>query len=802
MNAKYTMQPRYIPVPFFSFFLLVLVNYYSTSASCHGFLLAMAHSTANIANLQTYIVHVQQPPGLAATSSSDADADAEREIWYKSFLPARLLLGSGEPEWLYAYHHVTSGFAVRLTEDELSTMKEKDGFLLAYPDRLIPLQTTYSSSFLGLEDHGKHSLWDASNYGAGIIIGVLDTGIAPNHTSFNDQGMPFPPAKWKGNCEFPPPAGCNKKLIGARNFIRGQNAMRGIPTNVVTQPPYDSEGHGTHTAGTAAGRFVEGAGAYGNAMGLAVGMAPRAHLAIYKVCSENGCPTSDIMAGLDAAVSDGVDVLSLSLGGKSLPFYQDGIAIGTFGAIQKGVFVSCAAGNSGPSDSTLSNEAPWILTVGASTMDRSIRTTVTLGNGQQFDGESLNQGIPFPATSPIPLVYAGGRRQTATCSTLSGVNVRGKVVVCDMGGGIGRVAKGSTVKAAGGVGMILANLPEMGYSTLAEPHVIPTSHVTYEAASQIKAYIKSAASLTANPVATITPKGTLFGAPPVAPIVAYFSSRGPSQASPNILKPDIIGPGVNVLAAWPFPVGPVGESNPFNVISGTSMSTPHLSGIAALLRAVHPKWSPAMIKSAIMTSSDVTGSDGQLIGDQLLRPYNLFATGVGHVNPTKASDPGLVFDIGPQEYIAYLCGLGYDDKQVSAVVRSSVSCSSYPAEVDLNYPSITVVLDSKGWANATRFVTNVGQAVSLYKVNVTPPPGVKVIVEPDTLSFTASHKVEKFTVQFQGTADASSNRVGSLTWSSGTNQVALRSPLLVVPSSSSSLSGSSVMAAKQSTIYI
>lgn len=175
---------------------------------------------------------------------------------------------------------------------------------------------------------------------------------------------------------------------------------------------------------------------------------------------------------------------------------------------------------------------------------------------------------------------------------------------------------------------------------------------------------------------------------------------------------------------------------------------------------------------------------------------------MGHVNPTKASDPGLVFDIGPQEYIAYLCGLGYNDKQVSAVVRSSVSCSSYPAEVDLNYPSITVVLDSKGWANATRFVTNVGQAVSLYKVNVTPPPGVKVIVESDTLSFTASHKVEKFTVQFQGTTDFSSNRVGSLTWTSGTNQVAVRSPLLVVPSSSSSLSGSSVMAAKQSTIYI
>ncbi|KAM0939005.1 putative tripeptidyl-peptidase II [Dioscorea sansibarensis] len=658
-------------------------------------------------------------------------------------------------------------------------MKKKDGFLLAYPDRLVPLQTTYSPSFLGLERDGNHHLWDVSNYGTGVIIGVLDTGISPNHTSFNDEGMPPPPAKWKGRCEFTSP-GCNRKLIGARNFISGFNAMHGVKP--ASQPPFDTEGHGTHTASTAAGKFVHGASVYGNAPGVAVGMAPRAHLAIYKVCAEQGCPTSDILAGLDAAVGDGVDVLSLSLGGESQPFYEDAIAIGALGAIQNGVFVSCAAGNSGPYDSTLSNEAPWIMTVGASTTNRLIRTTVVLGNGQQFDGESLNQAIPFPTASPIPLVYPGEGSDAAICDSLEGVDVQGKAVVCDMGGGIGRVAKGSAVKAAGGVAVILANTKEMGYSTLAEPHVLPASHVSYEAAEKIKAYINS----TSHPAVTISPKGTQFQNQPPAPMVSYFSSRGPSQASPNILKPDIIGPGVNVLAAWPFQVGPIKATDTFHLISGTSMATPHLSGIVGLLKAAHPEWSPAMIKSAIMTSADITGKDGKPIVDQLLQPYNLFATGAGHVNPTAALNPGLVFDIEPNDYISYLCMLGYSDQQISAVARNSIRCSSHPAQADLNYPSITVSLDSNGRATTTRVLKNVGYQASVYRVSVMEPPGVKVVVKPSVLRFSASHKVQKITVTFQGESGAASSyEAGFLTLTSKHNVV--RSPLLLVPSSPGSM---------------
>lgn len=270
------------------------------------------------------------------------------------------------------------------------------------------------------------------------------------------------------------------------------------------------------------------------------------------MCFGEPCPEADILAALEAAVQDGVDVISISLGEASVPFFKDSTAIGSFAAIQKGIFVSCSAGNSGPFNGTLSNEAPWILTVGASTIDRRIVATAKLGNGEEFDGESLFQPKDFPSTL-LPLVYAGanGKADSALCAegSLKGLSVKGKVVLCERGGGIGRIAKGEEVKNAGGAAMILVNEETDGFSTSADVHVLPATHVSHAAGLKIKAYINS----TATPTATILFKGTVIG-DSSTPAVASFSSRGPSLASPGILKPDIIGPGVSILAAWPFPL--------------------------------------------------------------------------------------------------------------------------------------------------------------------------------------------------------------------------------------------------------
>jgi subtilisin family serine protease len=238
--------------------------------------------------------------------------------------------------------------------------------------------------------------------------------------------------------------------------------------------------------------------------------------------------------------------------------------------------------------------------------------------------------------------------------------------------------------------MILMNEESDGFTTSADAHVLPATHVSQAAGVKIKAYINS----TATPTAAILFKGTIIGNP-LSPIVASFSSRGPNLESPGILKPDIIGPGVSILAAWPFPLDNRTNSKfTFSIISGTSMSCPHLSGIAALLKSSHPYWSPAAIKSAIMTSADAQNFEGKAIVDQTLQPADVFATGAGHVNPTRANDPGLVYDIQPDDYIPYLCGLGYKDNEVGILAHRKIKCSEITSipEGELNYPSFSVAL--------------------------------------------------------------------------------------------------------------
>ncbi|XP_059664547.1 subtilisin-like protease [Cornus florida] len=656
---------------------------------------------------------------------------------------------------VHSYHNVITGFAARLSPEEVKAMEKKDGFVSAWPQKVLPLHTTHSPNFLGL--HQNLGFWNASNYGKGVIIGVLDTGITPNHPSFSDEGMDPPPPKWKGKCESG--ISCNNKLIGARNFLSG-------PT---PEPPLDKGGHGTHTSSTAAGNFVEGANLFGQANGTAVGMAPRAHLAMYKVCT-GGCPESAILAAMDTAVEDGVDVLSLSLGGPSLPFYSDVIALGAFGAMQKGIFVSCAAGNSGPRNASLSNEAPWILTVGASTIDRSIMATAVLGNGESFDGQSLFQPSDFPPEL-LPLVYPS-INGTASCSplALNNSDVTGKIVLCEGG-------SDQTVKDAGGAAMILMNPQTLGYITFPRMYVLPATQVSYDEGMKIKAYINSSST----PTATIVFKGTVIGVKS-APMVAYFSSRGPSRASPGILKPDIIGPGVNILAAWPYSV----ENNSntistFNIISGTSMSCPHLSGIAALLKSAHPDWSPAAIKSAIMTTADHYNLDDKPIVDERMLPADIFATGAGHVNPSKASDPGLVYDLKPDDYIPYLCGLGYTKRQVGIIFQRPVNCSEESSipEAQLNYPSFSVVLGSNA-STYTRTVTNVGEASSSYTVDIVSPPGVIVTVNPTKLDFTEVNQQMTYSVTFaQSTVQGDTPNIIQpyLQWVSANHVV--RSPIMV-----------------------
>nr|ALO19878.1 subtilisin-like serine protease [Solanum tuberosum] len=721
-------------------------------------------------DFKTYIVHVESPESLITTQSSLTDLDS----YYLSFLPktTTAISSSGNEEaasMIYSYHNVMKGFAARLTSEQVKEMEKKRDFVSAQKQRILSLDTTHTPSFLGLQQN--MGVWKDSNYGKGVIIGVIDTGIIPDHPSFSDVGMPPPPAKWKGVCESNFINKCNNKLIGARSYQLGNGS------------PIDGIGHGTHTASTTAGAFVKGANVYGNANGTAVGVAPLAHIAIYKVCNSDGCSESDILAAMDSAIDDGVDILSVSLGGRSVPFYADSIAIGAYSATERGILVSCSAGNSGPWHASAGNTAPWILTVGASTLDRKTKATVKLGNGEEFEGESAYR--PKISNSTFFTLFdaaknAKDQSETPYCrpGSLTDPAIRGKIVLCLAFGGVANVDKGQVVKDAGGVGMIVIKPSHYGVTKSADAHVLPALDVSAADGLRIRAYTNS----TLNPVATITFQGTIIG-DKNSPIVAGFSSRGPSRASPGILKPDIIGPGVNILAAWPTSVDDnKNTKSTFNIKSGTSMSCPHLSGIAALLKSAHPDWSPAVIKSAIMTTADTLNLASSPILDERLLPADIYAIGAGHVNPSRANDPGLVYDTPFEEYVPYFCGLSYTNQEVGKMLQRQVNClkvKSIP-EAQLNYPSFSIFGLGSTPQTYTRTVTNVGDATSSYKVEVASPKGVVVEVEPTELNFSRLNQKLTYQVTFSKTTNSSNDNVadGFLKWTS--NRHSVRSPIAVV----------------------
>lgn len=649
---------------------------------------------------------------------------------------------------------------------------------------------------MGLAD--SFGLWPNSDYADEVIVGVLDTGIWPERPSFSDEGLSPVPSGWKGKCVTGPgfpKSLCNRKLIGAQMFYKGYEASHGpMDESKESKSPRDTEGHGTHTASTAAGSLVANASFYQYAKGEARGMAIKARIAAYKICWKQGCYDSDILAAMDQAVDDGVHVISLSVGanGYAPHYLYDSIAIGAFGASEHGVLVSCSAGNSGPGAFTAVNIAPWILTVGASTVDREFPADVTLGDDRVFSGVSLYSGDPL-TDSKLPVVYSGDcGSKYCYPGQLDPKKVAGKLVLCDRGGNA-RVEKGSAVKLAGGVGMILANLADSGEELVADSHLIPATMVGQKAGDKIREYVKSDPS----PTATIVFRGTVIGKSPAAPRVAAFSSRGPNHVTPEILKPDVIGPGVNILAGWTGSTGPTDlEIDPrrveFNIISGTSMSCPHVSGLAALLKGAHRTWTPAAIKSALMTTAYNLDNSGNIFTDLATDEQSSpFVHGSGHVDPNRALDPGLVYDLETSDYVNFLCSIGYEGDDIARFVRDSsrVNCSewSLASPGDLNYPSFSVVFDSDGNSvvKYKRVVKNVGKNVdAVYEVKVNAPPSVEVSVSPAKLVFSEEKNSLSYEISFTSKRSGGLEIVkgiqsafGSIEWSDGIHSVS--SPIAV-----------------------
>lgn len=761
---------------------------------------------------KVYIVRLAEPSvarydgginGHAATRPARGDKlDARHPdvVGYRAHLAERqsaVMRSAGIMKPLRSYGYVFNGFAAQLSEAQVQKLAGTAGVLSISVNEMHTADTSSTPNFLGLT--GKEGFWKEQRAkGENIVIGIIDSGIWPEHPSFSDRNggrdddddeRAYPPLRgWNGTCmtgEQFTEKNCNRKLIGARYYNAGIGGDAGVKALYPYEflSPRDYDGHGTHTASTAGGN--EGVRVTGDAsaFGRISGIAPRARIAAYKALwHDSAVPTStgstlDLVAAIDDAVADGVDVINYSVSGTRANFL-DPVELAFLDAADAGVFVAASAGNSGPATGTVAHPSPWITTVAAGTHNRDGKGLVTLGNGVTFTGAAYTAGVgpkrlvDASAVASAGAIAADAARCFLDVDSVSGVpqldpvKVAGKIVICERGGNV-LVNKAQAVKNAGGVGMILANTPTSANTTLPILHVIPTVHIpftTVEAFNGLKAYAAGAGA-----TATIADATLVFNL--AAPFTADFSSRGPLLAGGgSLLKPDLIAPGQDILAGV---APPANNGRLFDLYSGTSMSSPHVAGLAALMKEVHPRWSPMAIKSALMT----TGTD--VLDGPNTNALVIFRQGAGHVNPNNAADPGLVFDSGFDDWFGFLCG----------AVINPLNCTTNGIAVldtsDLNVASIAVG-SLTGSRTITRRVTNVSEGTATYRPSVSGLAGFNVSFSPASLTL-GRGQTKSFTMTVTRTsAPLNAYTGGQLTLSGGTSKKAsdqhnVRVPVVLRP---------------------
>ena len=756
---------------------------------------------AGQAGASTYIVRLVEPPVVANDGNvpgfgrtrpqrgAKIDQESREVVAYAGYLRNRhdsVLSSVGGGRKVHSYVYTFNGFSAELTDAQAEQLRATPGIATVWKDEENTLDTNRTPASLGLSAPG--GLWSqlggADEAGEGIIIGMIDSGFSPEHPSFSDrvggklvyQNIPH----WKGQChpaEAFNASHCNQKVIAARYYNEGFGGSEAVKARYPNDfnSPRDGSSHGSHTASTAGGNGNVAAISDGINLGMVSGMAPRARLSIYKSCYGDGitsaCFTSDSVAAIDQAVADGVDVINYSISG-SRTSNVDPVEVAFLFAADAGIFVAASAGNSGPGATTVAHNSPWLITVAAGTHDRIYAAGVTLGNGVSYSGASLANGTPnlpviLASSAGLPGMPADQVQQCWSDNTGGGLvtppvgpvgprldpaKIAGKIVVCDRGVSA-RVDKSLAVKNAGGLGMILTNVTPGSID--ADLHMVPTVHVQNTDRDAINTYVSTAA---AQAKAKLLPGVVSGGA--IAPDVASFSSRGPALAAGgDLIKPDIMAPGVNILGA----ISPTIPGRNFDFFQGTSMSSPHLAGIGALMKQRHPDWSPAMIKSALMTTASQLRNNGTPIAG------GPFAIGSGHVDPNKAVDPGLVYDAGFNDWLGFLCGSG-----------QATGCGALTIDPsDLNYPSIAIGA-LPGTQTVRRTVTNVADVTSTYTVSVAAPAGITVTVSPSSFTVAPGASAAYSVTFTRTTATAGAFALGSITWSDGGAHT-VRSPFAVRP---------------------
>jgi subtilisin family serine protease len=737
-------------------------------------------------------------------------------------------VGGSASEKIYSYRYSLNGFAAQLTEVQAAKMRHLPEVLHVWEDEIRPLVTNHSARFLGLFESGTGLRGAPGLDGEGIVIGVIDSGIVPNHPSLDDTRQAGPsacrsnwaessfiglwlcresrnaerdllfeaPENWNGECQ----AGdeftaddCNNKLIGARFFADGAQTSGPIDDGEFFSPR-DVDGHGTHTATTAAGNKTN-ASAFGTFLGEVEGIAPRARIAAYKACwlrpgsTRALCNTSDLARAIDTAVADGVDIINYSVGNTRRDITApDDLAL--MAATKAGVFTAASAGNEGPGLATIGSPAgaPWVMTVAASSRDgnhalEAMQVNSPASIAGKYAVREASFTPPLAASDPIEgelvlvddgddtLVDGGTGTTMDGCEAIENSDeVSGNIAFIQRGG-CAFTTKISNAEDAGATAVVV-------YSIAGDPIVmtpvdstevnIPALMIGQADGNLIVDEIESLRTVEA-----VLDKSFFLTVDDTGNVMGSFSSRGPAPIQ-DVLKPDVTAPGINILAGLTPDTPNSNDGEFFGFLTGTSMSAPHVAGVAALLRQAHPEWSPAAIKSALMTTArqDIDNQDGET-------PANPFDFGAGHIVPNSAVAPGLTYDTTDDEYDAVACGI--ESPAVDQARCDSLEAAGFSfGAADMNQPSVSVsqLVNER---TLTRRVTNVSDTSETYIADIETPPGIAVSVSPDSLSVgpgqTASFDV---TLSYlSGTLDLW--RFGSLTWSGSEHRV--RSPIAVRPAS-------------------
>src|SRR3954471_11733734 len=632
----------------------------------------------------------------------------------------------------FTYRYAFNGVAAVLSESEAAAVANLSGVKHVEQEHTQQLQTDVGPAWIGAT-----SIWDGSavggahgSMGEGVVVGDIDTGINHDHPSFAATGgdgytVRNPRGTYYGLCD--PVTGaplCNSKLIGVYDFTG-------------TSPEDDNE-HGSHTASTAVGNVTPAAVLHAPTIDITrklSGVAPHANLITYKACTAAGCLNVDTTQAIDQATADGVDVINFSIGGGSDDAWSDSNAQAFLGARDAGVFASVAAGNDGPAERTLGApaNAPWVTAVAATTHNRKFVNALTgMTGGSNAPADMTGAGVTA-GYGPATVVYAGdygyplcGDGPAVAATGDSAITpfppgtFHGEIVLCDRGT-YGCVAKAKNVAAGGAGGYILANDQASGDSLIGDAFSIPGVALTYSDGLAVKAWLATAGTHTARSAGE-----SLDLSPANGDQMASFSSRGPDKNVPDVLKPDVAAPGVDILAA-------VNSTNPlaapaYGILSGTSMATPHMTGAAALIRAVHSTWTPAEIQSALMTTAKTSVTEnGKTVGP--------FSRGAGRADLTKAALAGLLLNETTPNYTAADPSTGGDPTTLNEASIANSGCEA-----------------TCTW---TRTVTSALGTSARWTASVTKPKNVGLTVSPSSFTL-APGASQKLTI----TADVSKQAVG------------------------------------------